>query len=50
MFPVRRSVISRGVDGVEKGKTIQGSKGYVSELVCSTLRLLSQNTFRKSKA
>jgi hypothetical protein len=37
MFPVWRFVIGRDVDGVEKGKTIQGSKGFVSELECLTL-------------
>jgi hypothetical protein len=49
MFPVWRIVIGRGVDGVEKGKTIQGSKGFVSELGCLTLRLLSQLGFAKVK-
>jgi hypothetical protein len=49
MFPVRRIVIGRGVDGVEKGKPIQGSKGYVSGLGCLTLRLLSQLLFAKVK-
>jgi len=48
MFPVWRIVIGWGVDGVEKGKTIQGSNGYVSELGYLTLRLLSAVTFCKS--
>ena len=47
MFPVRCIVIGWGVDGVEKGKTIQGSNGLVSELGCLTLRLLSQLRFAK---
>jgi len=48
MFSVWRIVIGSGV-GVEKGKPIQGSKGYVSELRCLTLRLLSQLSFAKVK-
>jgi len=50
MFPVWRVVIGRGIDGVEKGKTIQGSNGYVSELGCLTLRLPSQLRFAKITA